>query len=460
MRYLVHAALIVSLLGACTDRGGDAVTDTGLVTDADGDGVPASEDCDDDPSGCGADCFPGNPAADTCDGYDNDCDDATDEDVDGTFYADCDGDGAFAATAVTACDADSAASPCADGAAPDGGFTATAPTTADCDDEDALANLEDLDGDGVSTCDGDCDDDPSGCGEDCFPGNSEPDTCDNADVDCDGLIGNDNGDDWYADCDGDADFAEEPVQSCGEPAVSRCDDGEAPDGGWLQIAPELPDCDDESAALNHADADGDGVASCTGDCDDDPNACGDACSPALSTDGCDTYDNDCDQQVDEDPDRSWYLDADGDGSTVGGATVQCDSPGSTFRDAASAEPDCNDGDASLNTVDADEDGETTCAGDCDDDPNGCGANCNTSITVDGCGGDDNDCDTRLDEDPGTTVWYEDADGDSWVASATGIAQCLSPGATYTTMQRATVHPPARTTATTTRAGAVPRAHRC
>ena len=241
MRYLVHAALLVSLLGACTDRGGGSVTDTGLVTDADGDGVPASEDCDDDPSGCGADCFPGNLAADTCDGYDNDCDDATDEDADGTFYADCDGDGAFAATAVTACDADSAASPCADGAAPDGGFTATAPTTADCDDEDALANLEDLDGDGVSTCDGDCDDDPSGCGEDCFPGNPEPDTCDNADVDCDGLVGGGGGelcefgnemtcDDGF---DNDADAGTDcldpddcPTGSpCGTPGANDCDAG-------------------------------------------------------------------------------------------------------------------------------------------------------------------------------------------------------------------------------------------
>jgi len=52
--------------------------------DSDGDGAIdeacGGDDCDDEPTGCGADCYPGNAAADDCDGQDQDCDDAVDED--------------------------------------------------------------------------------------------------------------------------------------------------------------------------------------------------------------------------------------------------------------------------------------------------------------------------------------------------------------------------------------------
>ncbi|TNE91187.1 MAG: hypothetical protein EP330_05960 [Deltaproteobacteria bacterium] len=417
--------------GADTDNTSD--TDTGeVVTDLDGDGSPAGEDCDDDPSECGEDCFPGNTAPDNCDGYDNDCDGLYDEDEGETYYADCDGDGEFSAVAVTGCGESNVVSPCADGQAPDGGYTSTAPSTADCDDEDATQNHDDADSDGVSTCDGDCDDDPSGCGADCFPGNTASDTCDDTDADCDGTIGEDDGRTWYADCDGDGEYAATGVSSCDEPTTSACADGQAPDGGWWPVAPTTPDCDDEDATQNHDDADSDGVTSCDGDCDDDPAACGSACSPDLTTDGCDDYDNDCDNQTDEDPDISWYLDADQDESTVGNATVQCASPGATYRAGASAVPDCDDNDPDANTRDDDGDGETTCAGDCDDDPNACGDACNTNNTTDGCGGYDNDCDQQIDENPGSTIWYLDTDGDTWVESTSGVAQCNSPGQNYTT----------------------------
>ncbi|MBX2797443.1 MAG: putative metal-binding motif-containing protein [Myxococcales bacterium] len=101
-------------LAAC---GGDATTD---VVDADGDGVVATEDCDD------ADdtAYPGAP--EVCDGRDNDCDGFVDDDdlqVDVStgqvFYADVDGDGFGDAKAtVRAC------------AAPDGFVDAST----DCDD--------------------------------------------------------------------------------------------------------------------------------------------------------------------------------------------------------------------------------------------------------------------------------------------------------------------------------------
>ncbi|MFZ5477243.1 MAG: MopE-related protein [Myxococcota bacterium] len=73
------------------------------VTDADGDGAVACDDCDD----ADATAYPG--AADVCDGVDDDCDGEKDEDVAATdWYADADGDGYGDASAVfSRCDAPS-----------------------------------------------------------------------------------------------------------------------------------------------------------------------------------------------------------------------------------------------------------------------------------------------------------------------------------------------------------------
>ena len=413
-----------------TDTGS---TDTGIgPVDADGDGYTADVDCDDDPNGCGADCFPGNSATDDCDGNDNDCDNSIDEDTGTSWYPDCDGDGDFADVAVTGCTEPTQTNACEDGALPDGGFADTLPSAPDCDDEDATLNLADVDGDGFDTCTGDCDDDPDSCGSLCEPGATGSDLCDGFDTDCDGSVGEDDSRRWYADCDGDGFFEGVGVASCTEPSASPCSDGAAPDGGWTASLPTLVDCDDEDSALRPDDLDGDGVSSCDGDCDDDPGACGAACSPNLTTDGCDSFDNDCDGTSDENPDISWYLDADGDGSTVGTGTLQCESPGANYLPQPSAVEDCDDGDAGRDSLDRDSDGQTTCEGDCDDDPAACGDQCNTTIDLDGCDSFDNDCDNILDEDPGSTVWYLDNDQDGWVSDAPGIGQCVSPGANYTT----------------------------
>ncbi len=127
--------------GTDTSGGNDTSTDTATV-DMDGDGAAEDVDCDDND----ATAYPGAP--ETCDGVDDDCDGAIDEDATDatTWYADDDGDGVGVdATAVLAC------------AAPTGTEVGTG---GDCDDGDPWVHpgAEDL-------CDG--------VDNDCDPGTTE-----------------------------------------------------------------------------------------------------------------------------------------------------------------------------------------------------------------------------------------------------------------------------------------------
>ncbi|MEQ1501684.1 MAG: putative metal-binding motif-containing protein [Myxococcota bacterium] len=126
------AALVAGCEGPTTPTG--PPTSTGTPTDADRDGVPAADDCDDlDPA-----VHPG--ADERCDGVDQDCDGAIDDDaVDApAWYADGDGDGWGAGAPTRSC--------AVDGAAPRDG---------DCDDASALTrpDARDVPNDGV---DSDC----------------------------------------------------------------------------------------------------------------------------------------------------------------------------------------------------------------------------------------------------------------------------------------------------------------
>ena len=100
------------------------------------------------------------------------------------------------------------------------GFAPIADGGSDCDDTDPDLNALDADGDGQSTCDGDCDDSNQfiSLGE-----GAEDDNICSTDLDKDGFA---------------------PIA----------------DGGR--------DCDDTDPDLNALDADGDGQSTCDGDCDD------------------------------------------------------------------------------------------------------------------------------------------------------------------------------------------------
>ena len=296
------------------------------------------------------------------------------------WYADADEDGF----------GDPAAEEQGDCAAPPAGFVEDA---SDCDDSDAGVHPE------------------------------AQESCNDLDDDCDGSVDEDAMDasSWYADADGDG-FGDplSTQEACDAPDghvadATDCDDGD--DQTYPDAAERCDgadnDCDgeidEELVEVWYQDLDGDGfgdVSESLESCDPDQGWVADSsdCDDLNSSvhpgaeETCDDQDNDCDGSVDEDLLSAWYADADGDGY---------------------GDPD--------SFIDACEPGEgwTTDASDCDDS--------NSAISPAGqeaCNGVDDDCDGLIDdEDPdvtGTSVWYADADGDSYGDTDSPAQACEAP----------------------------------
>ncbi len=151
----------------------------------------------------------------------------------------------------------------------------------DCDgevDEEGNPPGSDDDADGSSEDEGDCDDaDPQ-------VGPHASESIDQVDNDCNGLVDDgtecyDDDGDGLAECEGDCDDADSAVH----PGATEADNGQD------------DDCDgstDEGFAAY--DDDGDGYTEDEGDCDD-----ADAWTSPAGTEDCDEVDNDCDGWVDE-----------------------------------------------------------------------------------------------------------------------------------------------------------------
>ncbi|MCB9762737.1 MAG: hypothetical protein H6739_23250 [Alphaproteobacteria bacterium] len=135
------------------------------------------------------------------------------------------------------------------------------------------------------------------------------------------------------------------------------------------------------------DVDGDGYYE-TEDCDD-----ADATVYPEAPERCDGVDQDCDGQVDEDVQDTFYADADGDGfGDPDMPIVACELPPHAARNAE----DCDDSDGSVHPY-----------------------------TAETCQGIDDDCDGLVDEGV-TLTWYTDADGDGYGDAETVETGCTIP----------------------------------
>jgi len=238
---------------------------------------------------------------------------------------------------------------------------------------DGIAVLYDADGDGWTSCGGDCDDG----GAAVHPG--APEVADGVDQDCDGVI--DNGTEVFDD-DGDCACEAPPCTGSVDPACTTfsseadCSDGHAAVGPGVVEIPDNGIDDDCDGVVDQGtlDVDSDGYAPSGGDCDD-----GDATVYPGAPELPDGQDNDCDTVADE---GTVAYDDDGDGycetapctvGALGGGDCD-DRPGAGAASHPGAtealdgrDNDCNGlVDDGTSRYDDDGDGYTEAAGDCDD----------------------------------------------------------------------------------------------
>ncbi|MEY4118812.1 MAG: hypothetical protein RLZZ116_2140 [Planctomycetota bacterium] len=404
----------------CDGTADDGLTFLDYYTDGDGDGfgspaasaqnscapvsgkAPNNTDCND----ANATAFPG--ATELCNGFDDDCDNAIDEDVGAvSFYRDADGDGfGNSADSVQNCT----------GVAP-AGYVAN---SSDCDDTRLL--YADTDGDGFGAgaavacgvaTNTDCD--PARATA--YPGAAE--TCNGLDDDCDSAA--DDGltfSNYYIDADGDGFGAtgSTPVSACA-PVAGRvlgnsgdCDDSRASvyPGAAETCNERDDDCDvlvDEGLPLvsYFPDVDGDtygsdsvaaqrscgpvaGKVANNLDCDDS-RATAYFGAPEL----CNGLDDDCDSAADDGLTFiNYYTDADADGYGATGATAQ--NSCAAIPGKAPNNTDCDDARAATNPGAAEV-----------------------------CNGIDDNCVGGIDNGLTFLNYYTDSDGDSYGVS-TGTAQ--------------------------------------
>ncbi|MCP4806565.1 MAG: hypothetical protein GY913_01110 [Proteobacteria bacterium] len=316
----------------------------------------------------------------------------------------------------------------------------------------------DLDGDGYARAEGDCNDEDAAV----FPNAEE--SCNAVDDDCDQEIDEGWEHLWYLDSDGDGygDPATE-VDSCEQPQNYLPTGGDCADDdsdrfpGADETCNGLDDdcdgqADDDVVDTWYLDEDQDGYGDpaveytgCTPldgyvdndfDCDD-----GDAAKNASAQDGCDGIDNDCNGEVDEDPDLVWYIDNDGDG--LGDdeyTTLSCTAVSGYAQEAG----DCLDSDAEVTLYSwyADTDGDGY--GDANngvlqqcEQPSGfvsVGDDCDDSdkwvnpSAPETCNGIDDDCDITIDNDDAidASTWHVDWDSDGYGDAGFAVMSCTQP----------------------------------
>ncbi len=404
--------------------------------------VPSASDCDD----TNPEVFVGNN--ESCDGIDNNCNDEIDEGVGNVYFTDLDGDGfGDSDNTILMCGLSEGYSS-ADGDCDDNNAEVYPDAEELCDGLDNNcdgvaddANLQiwyqDVDGDGygleesaVETClempgyvtqGGDCDDNQVSISP------AAQEICDGVDNNCDGIFDDDAVDRlmWYQDVDGDF-YGDDntSLESCIQPFGYVGQGGDC-DDSTSQVYPNAAevcdgldnDCDgltdDQDTSLQspptwYLDADGDGYGLDTvtmeaciaspsfisqgGDCND--------LNGAISPDGievCDLADNNCDGQIDEGVELTFYYDGDGDGYGVSSNMMEaCTAPSSYVNNP----DDCNDSvpEAYTNAVEV-------------------------------CDGIDNNCDGQADE--GVLLdWYLDLDGDGYGSNSFVLQACNAPSSDY------------------------------
>jgi hypothetical protein len=325
--------------------------------------------------------------------------------------------------------------------------------------DDTGSSTEDLDGDGYSVGQGDCDDADAAV----FPGAVEA-WYDAVDQDCDGNDSDQDEDGTPVgdDCD-DTDPAVNPD------AQEVCDDVDNDCDGSVDVG-----ASDSAVAYLDADGDGhgtagseldycgavpDGYSDRADDCDD-----GERTVYPGAEEICDDLDNDCDGEVNEgNPDQvPYYADGDGDGfGDASDAVLACQTPDGYTADNT----DCSDADATIypgadefcDDVDSDCDGQTqndpvdgtvyyadvdldgygddgtgvaACAGndgevvlggDCDDT-----SAATNPAAVEACDGIDNDCAGGADDGLTFSDWYADADVDGYGDATAALSACAQP----------------------------------